>query len=758
MKTLITKLLKNIYYLFFQETRPCLAFEIQNKDRQNFHHLINKVDRRLNNLNFMQIFYLFLMINFFSTQFLFSQNGNNLPHKRKDGLANSKSKFPNAVHLTRQDINELVGMIGNDPNGIASLLSLQTGLTFRNTGDAGSETWFIVRNFGRDNSRMTLVLLDGRPINLGNNHTVEFDDIPLKIVESITIYPGPVPVEFGGFQSVIDIKTIRNEEDVVFAETNIGSLAGYRFNTTLGKTGRLHYLANFDLYMSQGQSDQSLSGMLSNFRYTNREIRTFLPTFKVGYELFNELDITLQGNFVDFKKMFHTRPLFGMEASRKRVMHNYSVVFQPGRNSKLDYQLIAFQNRENETLNPIFPEDTTYNVHWGKQNRTFTGLRGYYRLSLFENMLALKAGGEVHWTKGSTDDNYLYFKYVNKQNFYGVYVQTELSLWESSLVTLGLRADAQNGVDKTYVSPVGSIAQSLFNDKLTVYASYGVQRRWIPLNEVNTFNRPARVLGPPFLQGNVNLPVNTLDMERFVSFDGGVKAYFLNGTLSTRVNYFYQKNEGQFGAPVFEIRPINPGAPGVPPTIKAALVASDRNFPGYDISQGLELEVETSPLKELNIFANATYFIESKTEKYDDIALYEGPLGGPDAQNAINNSIGKFYLPYHGKTIIPGAYDLLANFGATYRPDSKTIINSLMRYRGKTKQPIMKFGINPQTDNIPSSLIVDASIIRDIFDGDAYSIKAIFSVSNLFNSNYQTFVHYPMQRRYYSLGLSANIK
>ena len=81
-----------------------------------------------------------------------------------------------------------------------------------------------------------------------------------------------------------------------------------------------------------------------------------------------------------------------------------------------------------------------------------------------------------------------------------------------------------------------------------------------------------------------------------------------------------------------------------------------------------------------------------------------------------------------------------------------------MRYRGKTKQPIMKFGINPQTDNIPSSLIVDASIIRDIFDSDAYVIKFIFSVSNLFNSNYQTFVHYPMQRRYYSFGLSANIK
>lgn len=107
--------------------------------------------------------------------------------------------FPNAIYLTRDDINGiLVGLVGDDPNGIASLLALKAGLTFRNTGDEGAETWFITRNFGRDNSRLTLILLDGRPLNLANNHTLEFDDVPINIIESITIYPGPVPARFGG--------------------------------------------------------------------------------------------------------------------------------------------------------------------------------------------------------------------------------------------------------------------------------------------------------------------------------------------------------------------------------------------------------------------------------------------------------------------------------------------------------------------------------------------------------------------------------
>jgi len=666
-------------------------------------------------------------------------------------------KFPNAIHLTREDINGiLVGLIGDDPNGIVSLLALKAGLTFRNTGDAGAETWFLVRNFGRDNSRMTLVLLDGRPINLASNHTVEFDDIPINIIESITIYPGPVPVEYGGFQSVIDIRTQRNE-DVAFVGANMGSRANYRFTATFGKAGRFYYLANFDLDMSKGQSDQRLEGLLSTFQYTNRELRNFLPNFKVGYEINKHLDVVLQGNFVDFKKMFHTYPMFGSEASRRRMMHNYSAVIRPGRGSSLDYQLVVYQNRERESLNPIFPEDTNYNVHWGNQQRTLTGFRGYYRQRLFRGRLALKAGGEGHWAEGKTDDDYLYFKYVSRQNFYGAYLQSELNLWNGSFITLGLRVDGQNGITKTYVSPVGSVTQAFLGDKLLLYASYGLQSRWIPLNEVNAFNRPARVLGPPFLQGNVLLPENVLSMERLRGVDAGMRLTLWDRKMTVRATYFYLQNEGQFGAPVFEIRPVKPGAP-VPPGFGAAFVTTDRNFPGYDISQGLEMEIEAAPLKGLSLFANATYFLESITRRYSNLEVYEGPLGGPSAQPAINNAVGQFFLPYDGRAIIPGAYDWLANFGAIYRPNKRAIINLILRYRGNTQDPIMKFGVDPQVDQIPSSLTIDASLGWDILAREAYTIRAIFSANNILGTRYQTFVHYPMQRRFMSAGLVANLR
>jgi hypothetical protein len=246
-------------------------------------------------------------------------------------------------------------------------------------------------------------------------------------------------------------------------------------------------------------------------------------------------------------------------------------------------------------------------------------------------------------------------------------------------------------------------------------------------------------------------------MERLRGVDAGMRLTLWDRKMTVRATYFYLQNEGQFGAPVFEIRPVKPGAP-VPPGFGAAFVTTDRNFPGYDISQGLEMEIEAAPLKGLSLFANATYFLESITRRYSNLEVYEGPLGGPPAQPAINNAVGQFFLPYDGRAIIPGAYDWLANFGAIYRPNARGIINLILRYRGNTKDPIMKFGVDPQVDQIPSSLTIDASLGWDILAREAYTIRAIFSANNILGTRYQTFVHYPMQRRFMSAGLVANLR
>ncbi|MCC8154309.1 MAG: TonB-dependent receptor plug domain-containing protein [Tannerellaceae bacterium] len=632
----------------------------------------------------------------------------------------SPSPFPNAIQINREDMDGLLaGIDVISPYGIVSILSLKTGMTFMNSGDIGAETWFANRGFGRDNSRLILVLLDGRPLNLATNGTVEFDDIPMNIVESITVYPGPVPAQYGGYQTVIDVKTIHNT-DLVQAKTSISSLNTYRFSTTLSNSGRFYYLANFDLDLSKGASDTQLNGILSDFRYANRQVYTMLPTLKAGYEITKDLDLSVNGSFIDFNKLYNYETYTEDETFRRRKMQNYSLLLQPGKGSELDYMFSFFHTREKEFQHCIFPENTTYNMHWGNQKRYLTGFRGHYRHQ-WAGLVALKAGGEAQWVKGNTDEDYLYFKYKDKQNYYSAFAQSEFTLWKGGYINIGVRMDGQKDISKTYFSPVFAANQSLLNDQLSFYASYGVTSRWIPLNEVNTFYRPISTIvsfGPPVSSAEaLELSDNTLAIERTKAFDAGVKGKLFNQKLNLGANYFYMKNEGQLGTTIFEIAKVKD-------TEYLAMAKVDRNFPGYDISQGLEFEADYKPFRSLYLFANATYFITCKTEKYKETEVFESV---PAA--------GQFVLAYDGNSIIPGAYKWLANWGATYRPVSDGMLNLVFRYRSKMYDPIMKMGVDPETDHLSRFVTVDLAASYNIIKKRDYTVKATVSAYNLFDKS-----------------------
>ena len=226
-----------------------------------------------------------------------------------------KTLYPNAIHITAEEMAEM--MNGNDPYGLLNYLSLQTGLTFRSTGDFGAEDWFTVRGFGRDNSRLTLVLVDGRPINLVGNHTVEFGDIPMSLIETITIYPGPVPSQFGGFQFVVDITTKRRSNETT-ASASAGSLNSYWVNANIARDGQFYFRFNLDGAWSDGQTGEQLLGVLDHFVYDDRDDRAILPGLLLGYEVNPNLDISLQADVFDVKKVFGSEPFLGERQSRER--------------------------------------------------------------------------------------------------------------------------------------------------------------------------------------------------------------------------------------------------------------------------------------------------------------------------------------------------------------------------------------------------------------------------------------------------------
>lgn len=661
---------------------------------------------------------------------------------------------PGSIHL---DADRLAVLAAEDPFGLLALLSHQSGLTFRSTGDFGAEDWFLVRGFGRDNSRMTLILVDGVPANLSNNHTVEFDDIPLGEIRSLTLYPGPVPARFGGYQSVIEIETYRNR-DLFRLHTQYGALSTVEAGLRAGRAGTVFGEVGFDLTATDGQSGEALEGILSDWVNEDRRFRSVRPSALLGYAPRETLEVTLRVNALHDLKHFAEGLLFGEDPARERRQLGTSVRVQSGAPGRGERTFVLHHREERETLNPVFPENPAYQVHWGDQRRSVMGARGRVEQPI-SSLLALSAGFEVQASRGRTTDPTVYFRYVDRQRFGGLYGEVALLPTSGTRILAGVRADRQEAVSGWALGPSVAVEQRIGQTGISLHGAWGRTHRWIPLNEVNTSQRPPRVLGPPFLAGAVAVASEPLAMEAFQGVDAGVR-YRPMGTASrlapsVRLHYFRLENRGTFGAPAFQIHPVEEG-PSVPAGFEAALVALDRNFPGRDRSQGLEAEIETRLERpgggRVDLVINATRFLLLETVADPGITLYTGPLGGPAAQEALNASVGAWVLPYAGNAVIPGGMGWLANAGATFETRGRHLFQASWQLRGETTGPLMKFGTDPQVETIPASQTLSIGAASTLPLGADWEARLSLRVFNLFETRYQTFVHYPMPGRFIQAG------
>ncbi len=516
--------------------------------------------------------------------------------------------------------------------------------------------------------------------------------------------------------------------------------------------------------------------MLDHFVYDDRDDRAILPGLLLGYELNPNLDISLQADIFDVKKVFGSEPFLGERQSRERQGQSFSLTLQPTRNGDIDYRVLAYFFNESEFLNTQFPENLEYNVNWGTHERQRFGLNAYYRHSLAETRVWLRAGGELHSAEGESDNDYVFFQYETRQTFYGAYLQAEIRPWEGAFLQVGGRIDGQSYIDDVFVSPSLAVSQNLLSDALQLYGSYGISSRWLPVNKVNTFKRGSALFPPPLRGSELDemliRPELDPEMERFTGIDAGIRGFFYDNRLTARVNYFHLSNHGTAGAPLWEVRPTSEtvtvplGPPPVPPLVaNAALVSYDRNLPGREINEGIEFMLDARPVQNIRLFASATYTIRSETVLDDGIVgrdiedFFMMIPGQPPVlnQDEIDNSVGHFVIPYADITVIPGAYDLLANFGGAYTFNNGANVNLLFRYRSDSADPLMKFNMDPQVDKIEAFFLADIGGSLPVVTRDGYRVKASLRVSNLFDTQYSTFVHYPMVGRFISAGLDFNL-
>ncbi len=108
--------------------------------------------------------------------------------------------------------------------------------------------------------------------------------------------------------------------------------------------------------------------------------------------------------------------------------------------------------------------------------------------------------------------------------------------------------------------------------------------------------------------------------------------------------------------------------------------------------------------------------------------------------------------------MIPGAYEWLANLAATYRFTRSAMLNLNLRYRSESEDPLMKFNLDPQVDTMDAMFVADVGASFPVMNRDGINVRAVGRVSNLFDSEYTTFVHYPMVGRFISVGFEVNLR
>lgn len=445
-----------------------------------------------------------------------------------DGAAQTPARLPNSITLSAEDLREI---FQNDPFGLERFLGFQAGISFHSTGDLGAEDWIMIRGFGRDDSRIILVLVDGRPINQ-RTHTVDFGDLILTSIQSLTIHPGPIPARFGGYHAVIEIST-RRQIDLTYAAASAGSQSSYGLAAGLLRSEGRHYFgAEIDLQTSEAQSGERFAYQLravppgpasgracqtppppgpplclplaiDAITFSERDYRHLVAQLHYGALVSSDLDLTARLHQV------HSRKSLGSERwiprtyaparldparqrpqidARNRDFTTLTLAARPAPGSQLDFAANAYFTYESEELGTLGKQ-----YYLGDQRRHRYGIDAGYRWVL-SGRSALGLGAELSGVRGRIRNPlevsfpWGVYERVRRQTYRGAHVELDHRPWPGANLHAGLRHNAQsNHGTGSRTSPVFAFEQSFAADTARVYAVRGENQRWIPPLELERY-------------------------------------------------------------------------------------------------------------------------------------------------------------------------------------------------------------------------------------------------------------------------------
>ena len=207
-----------------------------------------------------------------------------------EGIVVTATRIERAV----KDLSATVSIVGREEiemsnaNSCADILNTLPGVFVQKTGDFGRAD-VNIRGLGQRGRRM-MVLTDGRPVKMGLFGCTVTHSLPLNNVERIEVVRGPLSVLYGSdaLGGVINIITRKPTKPI---EANC-TFSYSTHNTYIYQIQVGGLQGPFNLYITTDK--RKGNGHLDNSAYDGSDY-----TFRIGYEIINNVEATLTGKYFE---------------------------------------------------------------------------------------------------------------------------------------------------------------------------------------------------------------------------------------------------------------------------------------------------------------------------------------------------------------------------------------------------------------------------------------------------------------------------
>ena len=369
---------------------------------------------------------------------------------------NRISQIPGRINMISSDKLSLIAA-----QNIDEYLQLLPGVQVsRSFGIFSTKSSVTMRGLSGNEQARTLVLLDGIPVNKADGGSVNWNLISTADVERIEVVKGPGSALYGGnaMGGIINVITSKQKKpfqgivSVDYGTYNTKSLRvnlGGKLGSDISKGFYWNSNASYcksDGYITQSEADQNINPFIVKSNVDEKVIN-----FKTGYMKAQKFNAEIDFSLYD-----------GIRGTGEKV-------YQPNGN-QTEYQTYQLRTNLNGTVGKVMWNTSLFflNEDYKKVNESQKDDYTWYNVLSVRRDLGFLSG--VNYTKGNhsltsgfdirngqVDASDIYYTSTDKvdnngkMNFYGTYLQDEISLPKSFKLLFGLRYDFAQYYDGSFI-------------------------------------------------------------------------------------------------------------------------------------------------------------------------------------------------------------------------------------------------------------------------------------------------------------------